>query len=253
MQYVVDNIRIDTVTHQIWRDGKRTNLPKMEFALMRYMILHPDRLCLREQIGNYIWRGKRDYKLSNLYTHVFNLRKRLGLKKKQPLETVHGLGLILYSGAYKNRLFQDLWWLNNFPVNECAELAVCDLSDLISEAVLSCGKELIAAQKKVHFMLYPRITGITMLRQKFIEMFRHLLLAIIPDIRSKAIDISSSLHPTDFVVSVAADGWHANGNTNQEWQSANAVASMLGITLRTHDNKGHVSINLHILLEQENS
>ena len=253
MQYVIDNnICIDTTTNKVLRNGKRVKLTRLGYALMRYMMLHPDRLCLRDQIGEYVWQGKKHYEIRNLYTHLYNLRNRLGLQKKQPFETVHGIGLIFHSGAYGNRLPQDLWWVNNFPIEECGELEVCDLEDLVIEAVLSCGKEIVAAQIKVNIKLSPPNAGIIMLRQRFADMFRHLLLAIMPVIHTKTLDISSSLQKTGFVLSVAADGWHDNGS-NPDWQTANAIASMLGITLQTHDSKGHVSIELHIQPEQENS
>jgi DNA-binding response OmpR family regulator len=84
---------VDTVTHEVRRDGRPVELTSKEYAMLEYFMRNPNRVLTRTQIAEHVW----DYdfmSMSNVIdVYVRYLRRKLG-DDQEPrlLRTVRGTG-----------------------------------------------------------------------------------------------------------------------------------------------------------------
>jgi DNA-binding response OmpR family regulator len=89
----VADLEIDTVSHEVRRDGRQVQLTSKEYAVLEYFARNPNRVLTRTQIAEHIW----DYNfvaMSNVVdVYVGYLRRKLGDHgEAQLLQTVRGTG-----------------------------------------------------------------------------------------------------------------------------------------------------------------
>ena len=89
----VADLEIDTVSHEVRRDGRPVQLTSKEYAVLEYFARNPNRVLTRTQIAEHIW----DYNfvaMSNVVdVYVGYLRRKLGDHgEPQLLQTVRGTG-----------------------------------------------------------------------------------------------------------------------------------------------------------------
>ena len=89
----VGKLEVDTVTHEVRRDGHPVELTSKEYAMLEYFMRNPNRVLTRTQIAEHVW----DYdfmSMSNVIdVYVRYLRRKLG-DDQEPrlLRTVRGTG-----------------------------------------------------------------------------------------------------------------------------------------------------------------
>lgn len=92
VQVQVDDLVLDTGGRQVTRQGRPINLTVKEFALLEYLMRHPNQVVSRNQIIDHLW-GYDFMSASNIVdVHVKNLRKKINNRRRKILETVRGLG-----------------------------------------------------------------------------------------------------------------------------------------------------------------
>jgi DNA-binding response OmpR family regulator len=87
-------LRLDPATFEVRLHGKVIRLPLREYYLLRFFMIHADRVVSREQIYDAVW-GRPARDASNTLTvHIKRLRLRLGDNQPDPqiIVTVRGLG-----------------------------------------------------------------------------------------------------------------------------------------------------------------
>ena len=93
LQLNVDDLSLDLVRHEARRAGRTIELTAKEFALLEYLMRHPNQVLTRTQITDAVWRYDLDA-LSNvvdLYIHY--LRDKIDQGFSYPLiKTVRGVG-----------------------------------------------------------------------------------------------------------------------------------------------------------------
>ena len=77
----VGNLRVDTATRRVQRDGESTELGPKEYAMLVLMLNNVDRLLSREQLYEAGWGRVMTGNTRTVDTHVSQLRNRLGLTK----------------------------------------------------------------------------------------------------------------------------------------------------------------------------
>jgi DNA-binding response OmpR family regulator len=87
------DVELDTVTHDVRRQGKPVELAGKEFAILEYLMRNPNRVLSRNQIAEHVW----DYDfaaLSNVIdVYIRSLRRKLGDEQEPRLiRTVRGVG-----------------------------------------------------------------------------------------------------------------------------------------------------------------
>jgi DNA-binding response OmpR family regulator len=87
----VGDLTLDTRTHEAARGGGATliELTSREFALLEYLMRHPNQVLTRTMIAEHVWNYDFDNATNVIDVHVRNLRRKLGAKL---IHTVRGAG-----------------------------------------------------------------------------------------------------------------------------------------------------------------
>ncbi|MEZ4584499.1 MAG: response regulator transcription factor, partial [Caldilineaceae bacterium] len=88
----VGDLTVNRLTRQVKRDGQEIELTAKEYALLEYLMLHPDHVLSRTQIGEHVW-GYDFYNQSNIVdVYVGYLRRKIDAGHSKPLiRTVRGV------------------------------------------------------------------------------------------------------------------------------------------------------------------
>jgi DNA-binding response OmpR family regulator len=87
-------LRLDPATHEVLLHGRSIRLPLREFELLRFFMIHADRLVTREQIYETVWGARGGNGSNTLSVHIKRLRHRLGDNRNRSaiILTVRGIG-----------------------------------------------------------------------------------------------------------------------------------------------------------------
>lgn len=96
----IGNLQLDTRTRRVYLGKRQLSLTAKEYALLEYLMRHPDQVLDREQISEHLWGFEFDSFSNVVDVHVKNLRKKLnGRRKQDVIETVRGMGYRLRATA----------------------------------------------------------------------------------------------------------------------------------------------------------
>jgi two-component system, OmpR family, copper resistance phosphate regulon response regulator CusR len=89
----VGDLRMDSSRRRVTRAGVELDLTAKEFALLEYLMRHPDRVLSRTIIAEHVWNYDFDNATNVIDVHVKNLRKKIDEGFEQKLiHTVRGAG-----------------------------------------------------------------------------------------------------------------------------------------------------------------
>ncbi len=90
----VDGLKMDDTRHSAELDGKKLQLTRVEFSLLKTLTGQPGRLFSRDQLMNEMYPDYRIVSDRAVDTHIKNLRKKLinAGAAKDLIESVYGLG-----------------------------------------------------------------------------------------------------------------------------------------------------------------
>jgi len=93
VQLKIHDLVLDNTTRKVFRGKREIKLTNKEFALLEYLMRHPNQVLDREQLISHVWDFAFD-SFSNLVdAHIKNLRKKLESKNDEKiLETIRGVG-----------------------------------------------------------------------------------------------------------------------------------------------------------------
>lgn len=90
------DLRIDPVTHKVWRDDKEIDLTAKEYALLEYFMRNPNQVLTRTMIADHVWDYTFDSFTNIIDVYVNYLRKKIDRDAdKKLIHTVRGVGYIL--------------------------------------------------------------------------------------------------------------------------------------------------------------
>ena len=90
-ELVCGSITIDTLSHQVYSDGKEVTLALKEFEILRYLIKNKGQLINRDMMLDVVW-GRDFFGNDRIVdNHIRKLRKALGTSGKQ-IKTIIGKG-----------------------------------------------------------------------------------------------------------------------------------------------------------------
>ncbi len=84
-------VALDAATKQVTVDTEPISLTMREFAILEYLLRHPNQVLTREQILSHVWDFSFDGMSNVVDVHIKNLRKKLKQYEKN-LETLRGMG-----------------------------------------------------------------------------------------------------------------------------------------------------------------
>lgn len=89
------NMVLNTETKKITREGQEIPLTLKEFAILEYLMRHPNQVLTREQILDHVWDFNFDSFSNIVDVHINNLRKKIQSGSSGNnilLETIRGVG-----------------------------------------------------------------------------------------------------------------------------------------------------------------
>ena len=90
------DLRLDPVTHKVWRTEKEIDLTAKEYALLEYLVRNPNQVLTRTMIAEHVWDYTFDSFTNIIDVYVNYLRKKIDRDaEKKLIHTVRGVGYIL--------------------------------------------------------------------------------------------------------------------------------------------------------------
>ncbi|SHJ88184.1 two component transcriptional regulator, winged helix family [Malonomonas rubra DSM 5091] len=90
------DLRLDPVSHKVWRSGNELNLTEKEYGLLEYMMNNPNEVLTRTMIAEAVWDYTFDSFTNIIDVYVNYLRKKVDRDYPTKLiHTVRGVGYIL--------------------------------------------------------------------------------------------------------------------------------------------------------------
>lgn len=90
---VVGPLQLCTLTHQVTNNGDRLLLLPKEFALLEFLMRHPNQVYSAEALLNHVWSSHSDSSIDALRVCMMRLRRKLDSTNHEALiRTVHGVG-----------------------------------------------------------------------------------------------------------------------------------------------------------------
>lgn len=89
----VGDLVLDTGTREVTRAGAGVELTTKEFALLEYLMRHPEQVLTRTMIAEHVWNYDFDNATNVIDVHVKNLRRKVdGDSEVRLIQTVRGAG-----------------------------------------------------------------------------------------------------------------------------------------------------------------
>jgi heavy metal response regulator len=93
------DLRLDPVSHKVWRDSKEIDLTSKEYGLLEYLMRNPNTVLSRAMIAEHVWDYAFDSFTNIIDVYVNYLRKKIDKDFPTKLiHTVRGQGYILREG-----------------------------------------------------------------------------------------------------------------------------------------------------------
>ena len=90
------DLRLDPVTHKVWRADKEIELTSKEYALMEYFMRNPNKVLTRTMIAENVWDYSFDSFTNIIDVYVNYLRNKIDRDyDKKLIHTVRGSGYVL--------------------------------------------------------------------------------------------------------------------------------------------------------------
>ena len=93
------DLRLDPVTHKVWRKDKEIDLTAKEYGLLEYFMRNPHQVVTRAMIAEHVWDYTFDSFTNIIDVYVNYLRKKIDREAdKKLIHTVRGVGYVLKEG-----------------------------------------------------------------------------------------------------------------------------------------------------------
>lgn len=91
----VRDIRIDTVLYEVTFEGKKLDLTKTEYDLLKLLCENKNRVCSREFILETVWGYQSEVETNVVDVYIRHLRSKLQTKQVPYIETIRGVGYVI--------------------------------------------------------------------------------------------------------------------------------------------------------------
>lgn len=90
------DLRLDPVTHKVWRSDKEIDLTAKEYGLLEYFMRNPNQVLTRTMIAEHVWDYTFDSFTNIIDVYVNYLRKKVDKDyNKKLIHTIRGVGYVL--------------------------------------------------------------------------------------------------------------------------------------------------------------
>ncbi len=91
----VGDLRVDTASREVTRDGEQISLSSTEFELLRFLMRNPRRALSRTEILDRVWNYDFAGRTSIVDLYISYLRKKIDSGREPLIHTVRGVGYVL--------------------------------------------------------------------------------------------------------------------------------------------------------------
>src|SRR4030042_1564720 len=89
----VGELVLDTTTREVFRQGRAMGLTSKEYALLEYLMRHPNQVLTRTMIAEHVWNYDFDNATNVIDVHIRNLRRKMeDTFSDKLIHTVRGAG-----------------------------------------------------------------------------------------------------------------------------------------------------------------
>jgi DNA-binding response OmpR family regulator len=88
----VGDLIMDTSTRQVWRGQKLIELTSKEYAILEYLMRHPNMVATRTMVEQYVWGLELDTSSNLVDVYIRKLRRQIDVGDDSLIQTVRGAG-----------------------------------------------------------------------------------------------------------------------------------------------------------------
>jgi len=184
---IIEHIELDRETRRVRKDGQAVHLTGLEYGLLEYLSAHPNRICTRQELLDHIWGDRFQYDTGTIDVHLNALRRKLGWSRKEPIETIRGIGLV-------------------FRIEQKVMLYTIDLQAFLMDWLRSRETEISAKGLVAQLHLTPFVNEITIEPKSLQQMLDSILNALLPSAQPGVLRLTSKLTVQHFILSLDMNG-----------------------------------------------
>lgn len=180
---ITNHIEIDREQRSVRKNGQAVHLTGLEYGLLEYLSAHPNRICTRQMVLDHVWGDRFQYDTGTIDVHLNALRRKLGWGKKEPIETIRGVGFV-------------------FHVEQKITHYTIDLQAFLGEWLRSRETEINAKGLVAQIQLTPFVNDITIEPKALQQLLDSVLTALLPSAQPGVLRLSSKLTLQYFILSL---------------------------------------------------
>jgi len=184
---ITNHIELDREQRSVRKEGKAVHLTGLEYGLLDYLSAHPNRICTRQMLLDYVWGDRFQYDTGTIDVHLNALRRKLGWTKKEPIETIRGIGFI-------------------FHIEQKVTHYTIDLQAFLTDWLRSRETDILAKGLAAQLHLTPFVNEITIEPKALRQMLDSILTALLPSAQPGVLQLSSKLTMQHFILSLDLNG-----------------------------------------------
>jgi len=184
---IIEHIELDRETRSVRKHGQEIHLTGLEYGLLDFLSAHPNKICTRQAVLDHVWGDRFQYDTGTIDVHLNALRRKLGWGKKEPIETIRGVGFV-------------------FHVEQKVTHYTIDLQAFLTEWLRSRETEIQAKGLAAQLHLTPFVNEITIEPKALRDMLDSILSALLPSAQPGVLRLSSKLTLRYFILSLDLNG-----------------------------------------------
>ena len=184
---ITNQIEIDREQRSVRKHGQAVHLTGLEYGLLDFLSAHPNRICTRQMVLDHVWGDRFQYDTGTIDVHLNALRCKLGWTKKEPIETIRGIGFI-------------------FHVEQNVTHYTIDLQAFLTDWLRSRETEISAKGLVAQIHLTPFVNEITIEPNALRQMLDSVLTALLPSAQPGVLRLTSQLTMHHFILSLDVNG-----------------------------------------------
>ena len=184
---IANHIELDREQRSVRKDGQAVHLTGYEYGLLEFLSAHPNKICTRQMLLDHVWGDRFQYDTGTIDVHLNALRRKLGWGKKEPIETIRGVGFV-------------------FHVEQKVTHYTIDLQTFLTEWLRSRETEINAKGLVAQIHLTPFVNEITIEPKALRQMLDSVLAALLPSAQPGVLWLSSQLTMQHFILSLDLNG-----------------------------------------------
>ena len=184
---ITNHIELDREQRSVRKDGQMVHLTGLEYGLLEFLSAHPNRICTRQMLLDHVGGDRFQYDTGTIDVHLNALRRKLGWTKKEPIETIRGIGFI-------------------FLIEQKVTHYTIDLQAFLMEWLRSRETEISVKGLVAQMHLTPFVNEITIEPKALRQMLDSVLTALLPSVQPGVLRLSSKLTMQHFILSLDLNG-----------------------------------------------